>query len=482
MTFQKIALLATVLAILTPVTVGQIAEPSAEPSIADSLPADNNVVDPDKDETSQIIDLPGGGSNSGLGFNVPSWLSNLHDLDPCACCVAHAVCVNEGGTVQTCECREGFTGDGFFHCVNETENYYCEAKSDPALRTLGGENFVHHLIGSTRLAQLTTERHGGGQCYFWLWGWTQRIKGKYFYSGLSFRIDQVVPNGEDESRRGHVDAIGEAGAPYSWNVRIYSPDDPEPIANEFSSEDAGKVFSHDIGGCVVQYNRIIQDFMYFNIDCCGISFAIRQYHPDFHGIVPGFYLQVKKGSNPTYETWQNNAPNTEPLCLDHTKSTTVQDLIDEAGMPAHGRRDALTFHAVTNTALSEYPGAPDGLALLKILLRDCAEGKRDELFNLIKFFFDNPKFAKCLDGKNNTQVTNSIEGIEYAASLVCNEASDACEPLENLVTIPECQRVLTEFPQLEILANPPECDQNIIIHNDFTENQNSNGWFTAGKK
>merc|ERR1719402_353698 len=130
---------------------------------------------------------------------------------------------------------------------------------------------------------------------------------------------------------------------------------------------------------------------------------------------------------------------------------------------------------MTNTPFSEYPTAPEGLELFKILLRNCDKIYRNDLLELIYFFFDNPKLINCLNGAEGSSIDTNIEAIEYVASLVCNDATDGCEPLTVMIEKPECQRVRDEFPEIDALINPSGCGGG--MHNDYLIEQTGNGGF-----
>jgi len=412
--------------------------------------------------------LPGGRditSGGPGGKDITSGGDKIDSILSCDYCVENAECV-----VGKCVCAPGFEGNPYFYCYNPTTTHVCFTKSDPQMRTLGGENMVHHIIGSTRIVQLTTERDGGGFCKFWLWGFTKRHRGKQYYGGFSFRLDQVSTEGKSDVRKGHVTAIGNPGEPYTWTVNMFGPGEPFPVTEVFSS-DAEPFAGHAIGGCDIENEQIAQDFMKFSVGCCGLQFAIRGFHEDYPEVEAGLWFEVEKDNYPSYETWDDNAENTEPMCLDHYRQTSVRDIIDNSQI--EDRREALTFHAMTNTPLTTYPLAPYGLGMLKILLRDCPASARDDLLKVIRFFFDNPKLTKCLNGAGD-DVGKSIEGIEYAASLICNDAVDGCDFLANLLATPECKRVRSEFPELQDLSNPNECNGG--VHNDFLENNGMPGF------
>lgn len=374
----------------------------------------------------------------------------------CGRCVRDSVCHN-----GRCVCRPGYQGSGDFFCNNPNTFYTCESSYDPVMKTLGGQRYVYHFLGSTRLVWITTQKATGGLCHFHLWGWAVRYRGKFYYGGLSFRLDQDHPSGDTSVSKGHIDATVDSNGQYRWTITITGDDGSKSNQEDFTEGRSSS--SADWGGCNAEIRRIDGNFLRITLYCCGIQFAIRQFNPYRPHAVPGFWFRVARYSQPSYGAWDNMR--TEPLCLDHIRRVTVNDIIRNTSITI-GRREALTFHAITNTPVTNYPRAPSNIGVLKSMFRGCEPEKRDQLFVWVRHFFNKPTLTSCLNGRSGNSEEQTILAILHAINYICSDSSDSCQPVVKKLKEAPCLRVVNKFPELASISRT-SCEGGM---NDMFEN------------
>lgn len=353
----------------------------------------------------------------------------------CTDCVANAEC----GGDRRCVCKPGYSGDPHFYCRNDTADDCCCGNNDPVLMTLKNENVVYHLIGSSLLTELTTARRtpaqssNHGYCYFRLYGWTERARGKFYFAGLGFEINQVHGIHND-SDTGFIYGQALSGQPY-YNYSV----------NLNGNVDSGK----EDDGCGVSFRHITRNFMKATAPCCGIDFAIRVHHPDFPGREPGYYFKVPKVIAHTFMTDEiAEATPTTGLCLGGV-ALTIEDIVQATGIS--DRRLALTYHAMTNCDDSYYPGAPPRLGQLKAEMKGCPRERREALFDIVEHFFKE-RMVRCMNGEGSS-VDVTITVLLAAIHYVCHDLAASCDLMLDIISTSACLQVGRDIAEIGQLQN-----------------------------
>lgn len=348
----------------------------------------------------------------------------------CRECVSNSECVN-----NECQCKPGYSGTGDFFCADLDTHKCCCGNNDPVLVTTDGSSVVYHLLGSTQLVEINTPRKplfGGseGQCRFQLWGWTERYKGKLFYAGLTFQIDQVT-HSLNNTESGHLHGQATPGEPYDFSFRITGT----------------TVYSGEDDMCGINFRLINWNFLRASIPCCGIQFAIRPYHPDYPYRTPGYWFTAEKADDASLMTKHFSLPPPDAgLCV------STHSIINITGISKI--RLAASFYAMTNSDVTDYPSAAQGLAAMKAVLRNCPRSRRDELMRVVDLFF-NPHLMKCLNGIEGKSVDLTVQGITNSARYICSDFTWACHQMQDMLRdkLLTCSKVLQSYPDIDRLAN-----------------------------
>jgi len=351
----------------------------------------------------------------------------------CSECVEHAQCVN-----GECQCVLPYVGVPNFYCVDPNIDRVCYGLADPLLEALTGENIVYSVIGSSLLTDVTVPRIRksdsvqDGNCHFKLYGWTERYRGKFFFSGLGYDIVQKHLYGEDEDK-GYI--IGKAlnNADYDYDIKLQG------------QVDSGE--SDD--GCGIDFRHIGRNFIIGHAPCCGIKFALRVFHPAYPQRMPGYYFTINK-QLPSSFLYADGLDDTA-MCLGDGR--TIEDVLTATGIA--DRRMAMTFHSFVNTNFTDYPGVPDRLYELKCLMQACPEDRRNNWAMFNKPLF-HERVVKCLNGgtEDSHHVDVTVDALFLGSEAMCRLDRGACEGLKILLQSRlNCLTVAAALPDFNSLMN-----------------------------